>query len=359
MREKYIDIMRGIAMVAIMSVHLPQEYIVVKYGLSFMVPTFFIVSGFFLKVNDNDLIGETIKVWYNKSAKKLILAYVGLSCWSVIIITAFSIIQDTFSISFTISLVYQAASGLGILTLWFLPALILGEIIVIVPWKSEARRSIIITGLTLVNLFLAKQMTAQGIFGKACFDYRHPMRMISINLLIVLSQGIVASFFINLGRYMKPLLNYIKNFKIYHLLLTGCVLEVAQLYISESVIADIHYMNMVTPVRFMVAAILGVLAIAIISMAIDKINKGNLLAYIGKNSLFIMGTHHNFMLTALVGGLMSLSGMKDINAHILKFLIALGILIFIDLVLLRICNTFNLTRYLFFDIRSRRFETKN
>lgn len=359
MREKYVDIMRGLAMLAIMSVHLPREYTVIEYGLSFMVPAFFVVSGFFIKVRDDGTTIQIIREWYSITGKKLLLAYVGLSFWSIVVISLITLFQGSFSVMSIISLGYQFFSGLGILTLWFLPALIIGEIIVIIPWKSELRRFFIIGVLTIGCLLLSNKMTLHGVFGKACFSYKEPVKMISINTLIVLSQGILASFFINIGRYGRILLNKIKNLKTVLLLSLGCFFEIVQICISKSVIADIHYMNMTTPLRFMVAAIFGILAIAIFSIILERFQKGEILGYIGKNSLFMMGTHHNFMLTNAVGMLMSLFGLNKNRIPFLDFLIALGVLVFIELTLLRIFNKCNLMQYLFFNLRGKRHAKEN
>lgn len=355
MREKYIDIMRGVSMLAIISVHLPQEYIIIKYGLSFMVPTFFVLSGFFLPINENESLRSSLKGWYNKKGKRLILSYFGLSFWSILITSGVALVKGVFSLSSIVSLIYQTISGLGILTLWFLPALIIGEIIIIVLRKSYARRCVIIGVLTLAVLMFSNKMSLKGIFGQACYNYANPIYMICINALIVISQGILASFFINAGKSINEFLNEIKECKVSFLIILGCVLEVIQILISKKMVADIHYMNMTTPIRFVVAAILGVLAIAIFSIVFEKYNRGIALAYIGKNSLFFMGTHHNFMLTNLVGFLMCRTGLNYVLSPVLKFLIALGLLLFLDLMLLKLFNRHKLTRYLFFDIRRGRY----
>lgn len=351
MREKYIDIMKGIAMISIMSVHLPQEYTIVKYGLSFMVPTFFVLSGFFLPINEKESLRTSLKIWYDKKGRRILLSYLGLSFYSIIVNICINLIQGVFSFFSIISLIYQTISGLGILTLWFLPALMIGEIIVIILRKSYIYRCLVIGILTSLVLIFSYRMSLKGIFGQACYSYSDPVYMILINSAIVLTQGILASFFINLGRALKSFLNMIKKYKVMPLFICGSILEIIQILISKNMVADIHYMNMIAPIRFMISTILGILGVAIFSIVIDKINKGKLLEYIGKNSLFFMGTHHNFMLTNLVGNLMCLWGLNYLLPSGIRFIIALGLLLSIDLILLVFCNRIDITRYLFFDIR--------
>lgn len=354
MREKYVDIMKGIAMLAIMSVHLPQEYVIINYGLSFMVPTFFVVSGFFLPINKDISLKKSLTIWYHKKGRRLLLAYCGLSFWSGVISTCVALIRGTFNFFSTMSLVYQTISGLGILTLWFLPALIIGEIIVIILRRSCMYRSIVIGLMTILVLIFSHKMTINGVFGQACYDYSNPINMICVNIMIVFSEGILASFFINLGKCIKSFLDIIKKYKVIYLISIGVILEIFQIIISQNMLADIHYMNMTTPFKYLFATILGVLGVTIFSMAIEKVNIGNFLAYIGKNSLFFMGTHHNFMLTDMTVYLMKVFGIAAISSGIVKFIFGFSILLCIDLIFFSFCKQVHIIKYLFWDIREKK-----
>lgn len=348
MREKYIDIMKGIAMLAIMSVHLPKEYMIVKYGLSFMVPIFFVISGFFI----SSFKGESIKGWYRKKGKRLLFAYFGFSIWSIVIWIFVSFFNKTFRISSLFSLIYQSISGLGILTLWFLPALIIGEIIIVFLYgTSFVKRQIIINIVTILVLYVSYRLSLKKLFGQAYYDYSTPIQMILINISIVICQGTLAAFFINLGDLIRPFLKKLKEMKIELLLFSGIILEVLQFAISKTVIADMHYMNMITPVKFICVAILGILGIICISIALEKVNIGYVLEFIGKKSLFIMGTHHNFMLTNLVTYIMTWGEFNSIEPNILRSICAFVILLVLEMVLLLVCEKLGLIQYILFSKR--------
>lgn len=128
MRERYIDIVKGLSILCITLLHyvhnvFPNE-INVFIG-SFMITTFYVTSGWVSAMHSSQ---RTIKDLIKKRWKQLGVPYL----WWTVIIIAFDFILLGFGyydIRYIETEIYKTITFRGIGTLWFLPALFGGEVI--------------------------------------------------------------------------------------------------------------------------------------------------------------------------------------------------------------------------------------
>lgn len=141
-RERYIDIVKGLAILCIVLLHYENGLFPTKVNVfvgSFMITTFYVTAGWLMAMRKNAL---TTKELLHRRWQQLGLPY----CYWTAIIIIFDVLlwgggyYDTYYIAREL---YKSVTLRGIGTLWFLPALFFGELI----WHWLAKNELLLFGL--------------------------------------------------------------------------------------------------------------------------------------------------------------------------------------------------------------------
>ena len=116
-REKYLDIMKGIAILMVINVHFPKGTALFK-GITFHLSTFFVVAGILI---NKKKCKKSFKEFFINKVKSLLYPYLILSIIYIFLIDIL-IKQDC-----VFEDILQTISFSGIGSLWFLPTLFIAE----------------------------------------------------------------------------------------------------------------------------------------------------------------------------------------------------------------------------------------
>lgn len=154
MRQKQIDILKGISIICIVLLHFEDgifpSFMNVAIG-SFMISAFYFTSGWLMDASGNK---RTMKEHIKKRWKSLGLPYL----WFSLIFIAFDILLYLFGVyneKYILREVYKTIILRGIGTLWFIPALFGGEIIwlYLKDKKTILKLLILIISLLYINIY--------------------------------------------------------------------------------------------------------------------------------------------------------------------------------------------------------------
>lgn len=277
-REKYIDIAKGLAIWCIVLLHYENGLFSseVNAGISyFMVSMFYVTSGWLQGGAERSY---ALKSFIHKRWKQLGIPYLW---WSAIILT-FDIILflvGYYDVQFLAKEVYKTFTLRGIGTLWFLPALFLGEIFWIFIREKLERLWRILIALLLVGyceLYIVLASPYQDTIARIIDA---PFRTLNnaANATICIA---IAELF---RRCIWPKLTQLPNISLFLIGLMTYVLSYA--VCSEGLL-------FVRVISFATAA-LGVLLIV---YSIQHFSWVNFLSFWGRNSLNLMITHYSFVM---------------------------------------------------------------
>jgi fucose 4-O-acetylase-like acetyltransferase len=154
MRQNYLDILKGISIISIVLLHFEDgifpPFLNIAIG-TFMIVAFFFVSGWLMDASCKE---RTVKEHLKKRWKTLCIPYL----WFSLVFILFDIILyflDVFDRKYILREIYKTLTLRGIGTLWFIPALLGGEIIWIYLKKKNTviRLSGLILTLIYINVY--------------------------------------------------------------------------------------------------------------------------------------------------------------------------------------------------------------
>ena len=267
-RLNYLDYAKGIGILLVVLAHIYcfnpklQESMIVVWIYSFHMPLFFIISGMLIKFKDEKLSKNIIL----KKIKNILIPYLFFSILSSII----KIIIYELNTSMIIWDLIYTCIGYGIDVLWFLPALFVAEILMLLIFKiskSDYMRMIIIGSLFIVGLSITKS------YGM---------------ILLIIGRCFIATGFVSIGYYG---FNRMNSHDVNTLFLI--VLLLISIF-SAKYNGRVDFMNLVhnNHILYIFNLILGTI---IVIQFCKKIYNLNLLSYFGKNSIVILGIHMNLI----------------------------------------------------------------
>ncbi len=282
-RISYIDMAKGIGIIFVVYAHSIFSATEVNTWIySFHMPLFFILSGMLL--SHTDASAKNMASILKKKSKTILVPYLFFSILSVL----FSAIldADTFSIFFPDALM-QTFVFYGISVLWFLPALLFGEIIFLFIRKHT---SLSVSALLSLGICLLVSFTANTYHYYYPIDFENPLSVLGAYLTAVFVRTGVAVTFLALG-YFSHYLFFKKEHKKYTYLVLAVVFLVLNLYLSEkNGSVDLRNMVFNDYKLYYTAAYCGSMFFICLCAALPSIKP---LEYLGKNSLIIMVTHMN------------------------------------------------------------------
>lgn len=332
-RERYLDILKGIAIFMVVNVHFPPGTKLFTNGITFHLTSFFLVAGILIRKKEEDklLYKDTII----KKLKSIIYPYFTLS---LVYIIFWSIIKH----SIQVDQICYTLSFLGIGTLWFLPPLCIGEIMFIgILKKAKKYINVIIPLLLLIALIFSYFLTINGITGVAHLNKDRIFESIVCNLIIVLMESLISCAYIGVGYILECIIqktNCLRFKKIYYFLL-GSILLVFNYFVSTKIKVDIHYATVYTPIFYLLGTFLGTMGVFNIAYSLENnefVNKT--VGWGGRNSLIIMTTHLEYKVVHLS---YRIAKYIPIHNQVLTSLIMLAIILLIEVI---IVNTVNNTK---------------
>lgn len=296
-RIKYLDIAKGIGIILVIMGHTGFLFDNLKtYFFSFHMPLFFVISGMLMNIKHEE--DADFKVLASKKIKALMIPYLSFSIIYIIVYIITYNMNLVTKEDFIQSVIYMFTLY-GDSTLWFLPALLIGELLFIyLVRKIEGVWSLALA-LCLAGVAYLLQLLITPFWAM------HNNSLIIINIVDFIRmflRGMISSLFVGIGywgyKYANDLEDKLKEkiSKINDLgqgiyIAIGVIL-MAITYgfalINETV--DYHRLVFGDVMYFMAAATLGSFGIIYISKGLNEVK---LLEYFGKNSLIIMCTHLN------------------------------------------------------------------
>lgn len=266
-RLTYLDVAKGIGilLVVIGHVYAFNKQIVDRFFViwlySFHMPLFFIISGMLMAYKDERDIWKFTK----KRIRGILVPYVFFSILSIIV---FAIVND-FNRGLFIQTVKATVCGVGIDTLWFLPALFFGEVIFF-ALKNLLKNKYVILIISAVIYTLGNFMMKD--YGIVC---------------LFLGRICIAVGFIMIGNYALDLEKKV-NASWYGLI----ILAVVSVILSKiNGFVDLNNLVFNNHVLYLINSLIGTYLVLEISKLIDV----DEITYWGKNTLIVMATHLNII----------------------------------------------------------------
>lgn len=262
-RLYYLDNARGLALLGVIIGHIFQyDNILITWIYSFHIPLFFIISGSLLYYKDT----------VNKNFLDLIISRIKSILLPYII---FCFVNIIFNLILTPSLetlkwtILQTTTFFGIGATWFLPALFISEIILILINKYINNK--FVKFILIIILFVIPFI----------FKSSHI-------ILTVLFRSLISLGYISIGYYI---FRYINKLDIsWSKIICIFIASVGLSKINGSV--DLYSLNYNNPILYLICGVIGSI---LILFTLKKLSNFNIkyLTYLGLNSIVIMATHQN------------------------------------------------------------------
>lgn len=302
-RVTYLDMVRGIAIFLVVAGHSGLIGHERNIWLStFHLPAFFVVSGLLMQMKAEDE-APLRKILMHK-IKGIMLPYIWFSFGSLLVAliqawrgkVAWNVPKD---------LLVQSIGLQGYSVLWFLPVLLLGEIIVLVLLKAIKKainKSLpailiaigILTGLATVAFYGYQWLVVQSL------------NVFVVGEIRVLTKSVIATVFIIVGylvgfvfarikerrkREDKGFRAWIMQFDIIGLVIGVILFAVNYIVAPYIEIMDFNNVNLYNLFVYFGLGICGSLGLLLICKSIPNVP---LITFYGQNSLIVMCTHLNF-----------------------------------------------------------------
>lgn len=286
-RNRTLDVLKGIGIFLVVLGHATfVDDRIITYVFSFHMPLFFIVSGMLMRIKSEG--DSTISSFIQKKLKTIVIPYLSFSiCYTIIDFLSVYFQQISYADLKVNAICTLSFAGSG--PLWFLPTLILSEIMLFLlirkfnPWQ------------TLVLSFV---IAAIGFSGCSYFIPYYELHKSSLvdmyfmNFIIVLLRSMICLTFLAPGyvayEYLKKLG---QGFSLLQLIIGVALLAVVFPLSLQNVNLDLHNLIYGKIYILLPCAYLGTLGLYLLCNTLPKLR---LLEFWGKNSLVIMVTHLNF-----------------------------------------------------------------
>ncbi|MDD2972242.1 MAG: acyltransferase [Lachnospiraceae bacterium] len=348
-RLDYLDMVKGLGIILVVIGH--STYAgenLLTWIASFHMPLFFIISGMLLQFNreeEND-IGKTVK----KKLRTILLPYFSFSV--IYLIMDGMMLFLHLGSKVWVDFVYEFLGTItlyGISTLWFLPALFLGEISFLYIRKKRNHFLTIGVGIALA---LVVGLT------HPLFDSTYPLfnaiyYLLPGYFLIFLYRSAVAYVFIMMGYYTQLFIKENIGIQIREIFLGVALLVAGMAFAFANGRVDLHSVIFHNNIYFYISAFAGTMGTVFLCRNIRYCGKQRLLKPVlaaGRNSLIIMVTHLEFrvMITAIRGAGLVSTRMPGLMPYIQWILVAV-LVILMEWVIVVVMN-----RYFYFLIGKRK-----
>ncbi|MFI3200875.1 MAG: acyltransferase family protein [Eubacteriales bacterium] len=360
-RLEYLDIAKGIGILLIVMGHamLGVPDVILWFTKTFHLPLFYIVSG--IVIAHGKEVEQPFLTICKRKCRQLLVPYFIFSFIAIaFVIKEFLMELDNRAyIGVLLVRFIQTFTLSGTSVLWFLPSLLIGELIFIKllqqisqkSWKIKALSYLLMSLATLVMLYVM-------VPSKEEFDVTLGWGIYIVeSILKTLIRAVIAAFFLMIGygvEYGRVFVrNKLEKKNRFPLVVAGGIASyvLCNSIATRNTIEDLNRLHVGNPVFFILNAIVGSIFILCFSQLLTYLPIVNrILGYCGKNSLLIMVTHLDlrvfligFKVEELVNGL--LGG----YSHSMTIGIFVMVVVVVEVIYITLVN-----RYLPFVIGRRR-----
>ncbi len=292
-RIAYLDMARGIGMLLVVLGHV--EYLSgewIRFVTAFHMPLFFLISGILIRKKK-----EEEKLFCNLVKKKLysiMLPYAIFSLLSFLLESSRLLIKGLDEWNVVLRQLFQSCCLQGVSTLWFLPALFMGELIFVGIRKKTSHAGtfccvlLIVIGAGLLNTY--EQTFAQIHAVSRGYRLLHDVCSMFIRNLFCVG-------FLCAGYFADVLFNEKKSRCFTDICLTFVFGVVAYVTIQMSGLVDLRFMRFSSAPLYVVVAVSGSMTLLFLCRCLERLPHNplqSIMEYYGRNSLTIMVTHMDF-----------------------------------------------------------------
>ncbi|MCR5202894.1 MAG: acyltransferase family protein [Lachnospiraceae bacterium] len=342
-RLDYVDAAKGLSIIMIMMGHITSYYNPLDQWMSsFKVSVFYVISGF-LMCYTGSVKNRTFKEFIKKLFMNICVPYI----WFCVLGLLFKIVINLLrhkSIAAVISVVrvyaIHSVCLKGINSMWFIPTLIIGEIVFYILLRTNWFVWILygIIGPFSITIFSVLYNKFEAIPDKHSVKY-----LGGTDLMSALGKGFMAAWFIGAGYLIYVIYKKLENK--YIKLILGIIFSVSNYFISYiNPHVDINLLKEGDrPYLFYVTGIVGSIGAIMILDFISSFVKLTFLDYWGKNSLIVMCTHTVLAYKAIAyEGWRWMAHFKEANSaeYILHCFIVLALLMLMQYTVIHIINNY-------------------
>ena len=297
-RLRYLDAAKGWGICMVVFGHITAlGNPVDTWFSSYKLAIFFVVSGYLLCMRQT-LMKYTITDYSKKQIKTLLIPYFGYSALTLAYHIFVGVMKGkSWSSIFhkVLEQAYATCSLRGISALWFLPALLIGQMLFIAVMKSPKWVKVISAVVPLVILGYVENLLPELSKQMESRTYK----LVSFPIMTV-SKGFLAFWFIGAGYLAYKILEHISGRN--QRFLIGLVLFIGNIWLSQqNAKVDLNMMRLGEhPSLMYMGGIAGSLGTVLILEFLEKWWSMTFLNFCGKYSLIIMATHGTLGLKNLV-----------------------------------------------------------
>ena len=287
-RSLSIDMVKGLSIMTLFFLHFENGWMNSEYNF-FIVrsPAFYIVVGWLWGMSSNR---KTIEGHWEKRKKGLVKPYIWLSL-IFIVFDAILVIFQLMDAKILYRDIFKALSLRGIGTLWFLPALLGGEMLFIyLNDKNKKIKSVVY--ILCFSIIVVIYRYVQDLFPQ-----NEILQFIAYSQTRVIKDICDTFIYISIAYYIsksygKSIFNLRKSYQFF----IGLTLLCIAFYIFNFAIEKYSFNTITYTLFFMLASSCSGFGILIFFKSIEQIRLLSVpLSYCGKNSLTIMAFHFCFL----------------------------------------------------------------
>ncbi len=292
-RISYLDMARGIGMVLVVMGHVTYINPNLRHFITaFHMSLFFLISGMLLDIKKEE--EKNYILLLRKKLQKIMIPYVVFSLASFVVESTRILIKGLDEWNVVLRQLFQSCCLQGVSTLWFLPALLMSELLFVgIRKKTKHIGTILITIGIVVGCYLLNN------YEQVFYQYHAVSRFYRLlhDVCSMIIRNLFCIGFVCVGYYMNHwLIRYISNGLQALFSLLVCAV-IGYTTIMNNGAADLRFMQIGELHLYMLGAIGGSMTIVLLCKCLQRILFGPLrrvLEFYGRNSLIVMVTHMDF-----------------------------------------------------------------
>lgn len=292
-RISYLDIARGIGMVLVVMGHVTYINPALRHFITaFHMPLFFVISGILLEINREE--EKNYKLLIFRKLQRIMIPYLVFSLASFVVEGTRVMIKGLDEWNVVLRQLFQSVCLQGVSTLWFLPALLISELLFIgLRKKTNHIGTILICVGIVVGCYLLSD------YEQLIYPYHAVSRVFRLlhDVVSMVIRNLFCVGFICLGYYINRWL--MKRMQsgwqdVISLLIFAIVGYVA---IQNVGMADLRFMVIDSLPLYILGAVGGSMAVILMCKCLQRVPISpvkKVPEFYGRNSLIIMVTHMDF-----------------------------------------------------------------
>lgn len=299
-RLTYIDIAKCIAIIGIISVHIPTGPVLL-ISETFHVSTFFLLVGIIFSLHE--VKEQSFSTEIRKKVRGLMYPYAMLSVCNISMLMILSLIWGKYDI--LISGINKTLLLRGIGTLWFLPIPFIGEMLflkIIGVIHNSVVKKIVLPLVLLASVYVlyVPQFGVEQFVSNIDFRniFSHGLtNWLALLLISVLVCTTIISIGYSFGKSIEKVSNGSRKSNI--LVIVVFLISLAfDIWLHKYYHCDLHKGTLSPTFVYFGCSILGSVTVIMLSILISQLNNkvSEAFGWFGKNSLIVMVTHKEFFI---------------------------------------------------------------